>query len=85
MGVLIKIILVSVLIYLLGKSILKGVLYYLFGSATKNLNERMKWHEEEILKQSRKKQGKITIDYNPETGKTFGKDDGDYVDYEEVK
>jgi len=37
------------------------------------------------MNKSSKKEGEITIDYLPESDKKVQKDNGDYVDYEEVE
>ena len=80
---LLKILIVILLIYLLGKLIIRGVASYLFGN-TRDLNDRLRRQQEEAARQKKKKEGHITINYQPKP-KNFGKDEGDYVDFEEVK
>ena len=85
MGFLIKIILVVILIYLLFKALFKGLIYYLFGKATKNFNDQINRQQEEMIRQSKKQQGRVTVDYQPGSSKNIGKEEGDYIDFEEVK
>jgi len=84
MGIIIKIILVFLGVYLIGRAIFRGLISFFFGNATDNLNEQIKWQQEEIAKQKKKQQGRVTINFQPKSNKNFGKDEGDYVDYEEV-
>ena len=71
-------------IYLLGKWILRGVVSYFLGDTAQKLNEQLRRQQEEIARQKKKKEGHITINYHPKSNKNFQKEDGDYVDYEEV-
>ena len=81
---LFKILLVILLVYLLGKLIIRGVSSYLFGNTTRDLNDRLRRQQEEMARQKKKGEGHITINYQPKP-KNFGKDEGYYVDFEEVK
>ena len=49
------------------------------------MNDQMYQQQKEMSKQKKKKEGKVTINYQPKSDKTFGKEDGDYIDFEEVK
>ena len=40
---------------------------------------------QEFLKKNKQKEGKVSIDYVPPVDKKINKDEGDYIDYEEVK
>jgi len=40
---------------------------------------------QEYLKKNKQKEGKVSIDYVPPIDKKIKKDEGDYIDYEEVK
>jgi hypothetical protein len=42
---------------------------------------------EDYINQRKKEEGKVTIEYNPRSSNTSGKNDqkGEYVDYEEIK
>jgi hypothetical protein len=80
---LFKILLVILLVYLLGKLIIKGVVSYLFGN-TRDLNDRLRRQQEETARAKKKKEGHITINYQPKP-KSFGKNEGDYVDFEAIK
>ena len=85
MGWLLKIILIFIGIYLIGKLIVRGLLSYLFDNTAQNLNERQNRQREEYIRQKKRTEGHITINYQPKSDKNIGKDVGDYVDYEEIK
>ena len=72
-------------IYLIGKLIIRGFMSYLFGNAAQNTNERRNRQRDEYIRQNKRKEGHITINYQPKSSKNIGEDVGDYVDYEEVK
>ena len=80
-----KVLLIILGVYFLGKMILKSFFTFLGGAAARNLNEQMRQQQENVSKQKKKKEGKVTINYQPKSDKTFGKEDGDYIDFEEVK
>ena len=85
MGTLIKIILVFIGIYFISKALFRGLISYFFGKATENFNEQIKWQQDEMARQKQKQQGRVTINYQPKPDKNFSKDEGDYVDFEEIK
>ena len=85
MGALIKVILVVLGIYFIGKAIFRGILAYLFGDVNKSLNDQLRRQQEEIARHRKKQEGNITINYQPKSNKNFGKEEGDYVDFEEVR
>ena len=80
-----KVLLIILGIYFLGKLILRSVVSYFIGGAAKNLNHQMRQQQEEMSRKKKKKEGHVTINYQPKSDKTFGKEDGDYIDFEEVK
>ena len=80
-----KVLIVIICIYFLGKLIIRGVVSYFLGDTTRKMNEQLHRQQEEIARQKKKKDGHITIHYQPKSNKNFQKDDGDYVDFEEVK
>ena len=67
---------------MIGKALIKGVLSYFFG----DVNERLRRQQHEEMARLRKEQeGRITINYKPKYNKNIGKNEGDYVDFEEIK
>ena len=80
-----KILLVILGIYFLGKLIIRGIVSYFLGDTTKKMNEQMRHPQGETVRQKQKKEGHVTVHYQPKSNKNFGKTDGDYVDFEEVK
>jgi hypothetical protein len=85
MGLLLKIVLIFAGIYLIGKALFKGLLSYFLGNANDNMNEQLHKHQEEMARQKKQQEGRITINYEPQSDKHIGKDEGDYVDFEEVQ
>ena len=86
MGVVIKVILFIVVIWFIIRTISRGIFSLLFGSSAAGINERARRQQEETLHRKKyKKEGDVTINYQPKSDKNFGKDDGDYIDFEEVK
>ena len=81
----IKVFLIILGIYLLGKMIIKSVFSWFLGDTAKKMNDQLRQQQEEMSRQKKKKDGHVTIHYQPKSNKNFGKDDGDYVDFEEVK
>jgi len=79
---IINVLLVFLVIYLLGKWIIRGVVSrFLFGSIKKNLRHQ----QENMAWQKNMKEGHITIHYHqPKSNKIFGKDEGVYVDFENL-
>ena len=85
MGALLKFLLIVFGVYFIGKAIFRGVVSYLFGDVNKSLNEQIKRQQEELARYKKKQEGKITINYQPKPDKNFKREEGDYVDFEEVK
>lgn len=81
---LFKVLLVIIGIYLLGKWIIRSVVSYFMGNTTQKMNESFRRQQEEMSHQKKKKEGHVTVHYQPKKEKNFGKEDGDYVDFEEV-
>jgi len=79
-----KVLLVVLGLYLLGKLIIKSVVSYFLGDTAKKMNDQLRRQQEELARQKKKKEGHVTVHYQPKTEKNFGKKDGDYVDFEEV-
>jgi hypothetical protein len=83
--VFIKILLIILGVYWLGKWILKSIFSYFLGSASEDINAQMRRQQEEMLRKKKKKEGNVTINYQPKSDKNFRKEEGDYVDFEEIK
>ena len=79
-----KVLLVVLGIYLLGKLIIRSVVSHFLGDTAKKMNDQLHRQQEELARQKKKREGHVTIHYQPKTEKNFGKEDGDYVDFEEV-
>ena len=84
--VVVKVILFIVAIWFIIRTISRGLFSLLFGGNPESINERVRRQQEETLHRKKyKKEGDVTINYQPKSDKSFGKDDGDYIDFEEVK
>ena len=89
MGALLKVLLILFGIYFIGRALMRGLVHWFIGDVKKNLNtdmnDRLRRQQEDILRQKKKQEGHITINYHPPASKNFAKEQGDYVDFEEVK
>jgi len=80
-----KVLIIILGIYLIGRMIIKSVVSWFLGDTTQKMNDQLRRQQEEMARQKRKREGQVTINYHPKQNKNFGKDEGDYVDFEEVK
>ena len=79
-----KVLIIVIGVYLLSKWIIRGVVSYFLDDATDNLNEKLRRQQQELSKQKKKQEGRVTINYQPKEKKNIRKEEGDYVDFEEV-
>lgn len=81
---LLRIILILIVIYYLGKLIIRLIFPYFFqryvNRRTGNYSGRNQYSG-----QKRKREGEITIDYIDKKEKKVSKDKGEYIDFKEVK
>jgi len=82
---LVKVILIVLGIYFIGKTIIKSIVSWFIGDTVKKMDDRIRQQQEEIKRQKKKNEGQVTVNFQPQQNKNFAKDDGDYVDFEEVK
>ena len=77
---LIKIFLFFVILVFLGGFIVRYLLKRFFRNMQKNIYNQYREQDKQ------KKEGKVTIEYNKKESrrKKYGKDQGDYIDYEEI-
>jgi len=80
-----KVLLVVIGLYFLAKLIFRSIFSWLLGDTVKKANRQYRQQQEEMARQKKKKEGHVTVHYHPKSEKNFGKNDGDYVDFEEVK
>ena len=85
MGVILKVILVIVAVYMIGKAVIRGVISWFLGDTVKKMDNQIRRQQEELKRQKKKQEGRVTINYQPKPDKNYGKEEGDYVDFEEVK
>jgi hypothetical protein len=83
---LIKFALVFFLIYFLFSLLSKYVLPFVVRFLVRRMSDRVRGDYEKKMYQQRKKEreGEVVIRYKPEKGKTITREDGEYVDYEEL-
>jgi len=82
---LLKVLLIVLGIYFIGKTIIKGIVSWFIGDTVNKMDSRLRQQQEEIKRQKKKSEGHITINYQPKQNKNFTKEEGDYVDFEEVR
>jgi hypothetical protein len=75
---MLKFILIVFLIFF----ILKFIVQYFLRSFLKNMQKNS---GDQQTQYNQKKEGDVTINSKPKTGKKIDKDEGDYIDYEEMK
>ncbi|MFC2103775.1 DUF4834 family protein [Bacteroidota bacterium] len=75
---LVRFLLILFLIYFIVRIISRYVLRSYFKKMQRNFENQQNPH-------SNKKEGDVTINTDPKKGKKIDTDEGDYVDYEEVK
>jgi len=80
-----KVLLIVLGIYLLGKLIIRSVVSWFLGDTAQKMNDQLRQQQEEMARMKKKKDGHVTVHYQPKKAKNFGKEDGDYVEFEEVK
>jgi hypothetical protein len=79
---LIRTIFIILLIYFAGKIVSRVILPFFFRGY---INKKMQQQGGTLHRKPTKKEGEITVNYHPKQKKSFGKEDGDYVDFEEIK
>ena len=80
-----KVLLVLIGVYLLGKLVIRSVVSWFLGDTARKVNDQLRQQQAEMAQMKKKKKdGHVTVHYQPKKDKNFGKDDGDYVDFEEV-
>jgi hypothetical protein len=72
---LLRLLIIALLIYLIVKVLVRLILPLLTGNTARSSGQYG----------SGRKEGDVTIDYAPKKKKKIGKDEGDYIDYEDVK
>lgn len=84
MGTLFKSLLIFLCVYYLIRLILRAII----GNYAARLNDRTRREYEEKLRDAERRasqSGNIRVDTTRNKTKAFSKDDGEYIDYEEVK
>ncbi len=82
---LLRTIFILVVIYYGFKLLVRYVLpYFLKNYVQKEMNKNQKQHQNNTHQRTGK-EGAVNIDYVPEKKKKIAKNEGEYVDYEEVK
>ena len=71
-----------ILIVFLVFFILKFIAQYFLRSFLKNMQKNSR---DQQTQYNQKKEGDVTINTKAKTGKKIDKDEGDYIDYEEIK
>ena len=83
LGTLIKWILIILGLCFIVRSIMRNIVFWFLGDANKKMDEQLRRQQDEIVRQKKKQEGRVTINYQPKSNKNFEKYEGDYVDFEE--
>ncbi len=59
--------------------------YLLRGFVSKAANEARRQQDQVQNQQKKKKEGEVTVNYKPKSNKAYQKEEGDYIDFEEIK
>lgn len=87
MGTLLKIILFAVLFYYIFKGIFRFLFPYLLSNQAKKMQQKQEQARKDYFDKQTHEEGKVTIEYDSsqkQSRKNRG-NEGEYVDYEEVK
>lgn len=76
-----KVILIIILVILGIMALKKKIRFSAYSDLTRKMNEEQNRYREE----ARKREGQVTIDTSKSAFKNKNKDDGEYVDYTEIK
>jgi len=77
---------IIIVIFVLFRVFRRTILVYTVNSFQNKMNEQMRKQQEQFKRQQRENNGKVKVDYvPPDKSKKFRDNDGDYVDYEEIK
>jgi len=82
---LLKVILIVVGVYMIGKAVIKGVVSWFIGDTVKKMDTQIRRQQEELKRQKKKQEGQVTVNYQPNPKKNYKETEGDYIDFEEVK
>ena len=84
MGTFLKVLLIAFGIYFIGRALIRGLAVWLIGDVNKGIEDKLRQQQEEIARLRKKQEGEVTVNYRPKSNKSFAKEEGDYVDFEEV-
>lgn len=84
---LFRIIIYFILFYYLFRLIFRYLVPLFITRQVHKMQNKQEKAREDYINQRKKEEGKVTIEYNPRSSNTSGKNDqkGEYVDYEEIK
>ena len=76
-----KVILIIILVILAIRVIRKNIYFSVYSNLSRKMNEEQNRFREE----AKKREGQVTIDTSRSANKNRNNDDGEYVDYTEIK
>ena len=86
---LLKVIIYTILIYYVFKLVFRYLMPLFISKQARKMQKRQENAHEEYISRKKKEEGKVTVEYNPETQNKSKNDrnthGGEYVDYEEIK
>jgi len=82
--ILIRFLLIAIFVLYIIRALVRLLLPMLFQNVMNKAQQQAQQHQQQY-QQQRPPEGKIKVDYIPETKKSVPDSEGDFVDYEEVK
>ncbi|HKR06501.1 MAG TPA: hypothetical protein VJY62_17840 [Bacteroidia bacterium] len=76
-----KVLLIIILVILAIRVLRKNIYFSVYSDLSRKMNKEQNRYREE----TRKREGQVTIDTSQSASKNKDKDDGEYVDYTEIK
>jgi hypothetical protein len=80
-----KLIFYLIAIYLIVRFFTRLLMPVVMEDYVEKAKKKAESDRQEYLKQNKQREGKVSIDYVPPVSKKINKDEGDYIDYEEIK
>jgi hypothetical protein len=82
---LLRVIFVFAIVLMVIRFFTRHVFPLLLGTYVNKKMSDMHQNQQAQYNNQKKREGEVTIDVKPEKGKTYPKDSGEYVDFEEIK
>ena len=85
MGVLIRFLIIAICSLYIIRALVRLFLPMLFKSVINKAQEQASQHQNNYQQQQPRADGRVKVDYKPETKSSVPDSEGEFVDYEEIK